>query len=112
MKISFTNFKWLESWERSEKHNVEVGFDNHSLLRGHMVDTVCSHVEQLPDIEFFIELAKLKPRLYSENQMTYGEITCYVDEEKYKVIYYFDKNCYMILDKNDTIIKKPETEKN
>ena len=30
------NLKWLESWEKNKKHNIEVGFDNHDLLKGYI----------------------------------------------------------------------------
>lgn len=110
MKISLTNFKWLESWERSKQHNVEVGFNNHALLRGYLSENTFPSMEQLPDVNFFLELAKLKPKLYAENEITYGEISCCVDEKKYKAIYYYDRNSYMLTDENDTIIKRLEIE--
>ncbi|WP_195199104.1 hypothetical protein [Faecalispora jeddahensis] len=108
MKPSLTNFTWLESWEGSKPHNIDVGFNDHSLLRGQLLEDTFACVDQLPDIGFFLELAKLKPKLYAGNEMTYGELTCHVNNQKYKVIYYYDKNCYMVLDENDTILKKLE----
>lgn len=32
MSALLKNFIWLESWETSKKYNVEISFDNHTLL--------------------------------------------------------------------------------
>lgn len=100
------NYIWLESWESSKKYNVEIGFDNHTLLKGYMSVNEFTCLEQLPDIDFFLELKELIPRLYAAHEVIYGEAVCYIKDEKYRVIYHYDKNCYMITDANDTIIKK------
>ncbi len=106
MKIISNEFFWLESWETNKEYNVEAGFDNHALLKGFMLNNIYSDLEQLPGIEFFLEISKLKPKLYAENKMTYGELVCYIENKRYKAIYYYDKNCYMITDDTDTIIKR------
>lgn len=106
MNTILQNIIWLESWETKKEHNVELGFNNHSMLRGTISENIFSDLEQLPNIDFFLKLSKLKPKLYAENEVIYGELICYVANIKYRVIYHYDTNCYMVTDDNDTIIKK------
>lgn len=102
------NIIWLQSWETKKEHNVEMGFDNYSMLRGYIAENIFSDLEQLPNIDFFLELSKLRPKLYTENELIYGEMICNVADIKYRVIYHYDKKCYMVTDDNDTVIKKVE----
>lgn len=100
------NIIWLESWETKKEHNVEIGFDNHSMLKGYMVKNVFSDIEQFPKIEFFLELNKLKPKRFDENKVVYGEIICCIADTKYRVCYHYDTNSYIITDDCDTVIKQ------
>ena len=100
------NLKWLESWEKNKKHNIEVGFDSHELLKGYIPVTEYQSLEEFPDIDFFNELKKLKPRYYDSQEIIYGEVICYIRDEKYRVAYHYDKGCYMIMDADDSVIKR------
>lgn len=97
---------WLESWEKNKKNNIEVGFDSHELLKGYIPITEYQSLEEFPDIDFFNELKKLKPRYYDLQEIIYGEVICYIRDEKYRVAYYYDKGCYMIMDAADSVIKR------
>lgn len=99
---------WLESWQSKEKHNVELGFKNASMLMAIMKENTFSNIEQLPNVNFFLQLEKLIPPLYIDEEVTYGEMICHVDGKKYRVIYQYDTDCYMVIDDRDTIIKKIE----
>ena len=109
MNILSNKIKWLQNWELKKEYNVEIGFDNHTMLRGYTTEKVFLSIEQLPDIDFFIEIHKLKPKFYADNVIIYGEIVCYIGDKKYRVIYHYDTNCYMIKDDTYTIIKKIES---
>lgn len=109
MSTLHRNISWLESFETRE-HNVEIGFDNHSILRGNMTENQFSDLDQLPNIDFFLKLSKSKPKLYAENEAIYGEIICRVGDLEYKVIYHYDTKCYIVTDDNGTIIKKIESD--
>lgn len=102
------NIIWLQSWETHKEHNVEMGFNNHSMLKGYMSENIFSDLEQLPNIDFFRKLGETKPKLYAENEEIYGEVICYVADTRYRVIYHYDTKCYLVTDDNDTIIKKIE----
>lgn len=108
MNTILKNFVWLGSWEVNKKHNVEVGFDNHVLLKGYISEDIFSDLEQLPDRDVFLEISKLKPKRYGDYEILYGEILCYVKDKQYRVIYYYDKGRYMITDDTDAIIKMIE----
>ena len=110
MNTLLNKITWLENWELKKECNVEIGFDNHTMLRGYMACNTFPSFEQLPNIDFFLKIKKLKPKRYDDNVIVYGEIVCYVNDELYKVIYHYDKNCYMITDKADSIIKKVESD--
>ena len=100
------NLKWLESWEKNKKHNIEVGFDNHDLLKGYIPVTEYRSLEEVQNIDFFNELKKLKPKYYDSQEIIYGEVICYIRDEKYRVAYHYDKGCYMIMDADDSVIKR------
>lgn len=100
------NLNWLESWETNKKYNVEIGFDNHEMLKGYMSAPEFLCLEEFPDIDFFNELKKLKPRHYDSQEIIYGEIVCYIKDEKYRIVYHYDKGCYMIMDADDSVIKR------
>lgn len=100
------NLKWLESWETNSKYNIEIGFANHEMLKGFIPITEYKSLEELPDVDFFSELKKLKPRRYELQEIVYGEVVCYIRDEKYRVAYHYDKGCYMIMDADDSVIKR------
>lgn len=100
------NLIWLERWERNKEYNVAIGFDNHTLLKGYVKMNDFSCFEQFPSVEFFLELEKIKPKLYSNNNVIEGSIICYIESKRYEVIYYYNTGNYLIIDDNDTIVKK------
>lgn len=100
------NLVWLENWEKNKKYNIEVGFDDHTILKGYIIKDTFATLEELPNIDFFYELRKLTPKLFDDNEIIYGELNCFVGNKKYRIIYHYDKQCYMVTDEDDTIIKK------
>lgn len=99
---------WLNSWETNKKHNIEVGLDNRKLIKGYIFKNEFSCLEQLPNTNFFLKLEKLKPKLYAKNNFEYGELICYINNEKYRIVYYYDKELYIVIDSNDIIIRRIE----
>lgn len=106
MNVLLKKLTWLESWENNKNHNIEVGFDNHKLLKGYADINSFSCLEQLPDINFFIELAKTIPKLYENNNIIEAEIICYIQNKKYRVGYHYDTKYLFITDDSDKIIKE------
>lgn len=108
MNNNFSSMNWLNSWETNKQYNIEVGLNNGKLIKGYLIENEFSSLEQLPDIKSFLELEKFKPKLYDDNQFEYGEFVCYVEGEKFRVVYHYDKEVYMIMNSNDDIIRRIE----
>ena len=112
MSILSRDIYWLNSYETNNKeHNIEIGFDTHTLLMGYTQKNTYTDVDELPNSEFFLEISKIIPKRYADENVTYGEMICYVENRKYRVIYHYDTNCYMITDDEDLVIKKIEGNK-
>ncbi|MGI5841572.1 MAG: hypothetical protein ACOX6N_05135, partial [Patescibacteria group bacterium] len=81
---------WLNKWETNKEHNIEVGFDNHAMLKGYIADDKFSCLDEFPDKEFFLKLSKSIPKLYAENKVEYGEIICFIENMKYRISYHYN----------------------
>lgn len=106
MEISKNNISWIETWETNKSHNIEVGFDNHKLLKGFISNNVYPTLNNVPYKEFFSNLKKQIPKLYIEDEIIYAELDCFIDNEPYKIQFDYAKDCWIIKDKDDTIIEK------
>lgn len=100
------NIFWIEPYNSHETHNVEFGFDNMQLAHGILQMDIITDENELPDIAFFQAMKESKPKLYEYNEITYAEIDCFIGNEKFKVIYYYDKNYYLVVDETGKILKK------
>lgn len=100
------NIYWIEPFDSHETHNVKFGFDNMHLAHGILQMDIITDENELPDIAFFQAMKESKPKLYEHNKITYAEIDCFIGKDKFKVIYYYDKNYYLVVDKRGKILKR------
>lgn len=95
---------WINSWD-SKEYNIEIGFTNHASLRGNFFTDNYNSIDEFPNVDFFLQLNVLKPKLYEDAEIEYGCIYCFINDSKYEVIFYYKRGKYLVTDEQGTIIK-------
>lgn len=103
-ELSFKFIKWFNSWEK-DCFNVEIGFCDHSLLRGLIEINKAITLESSADKDFFVQLKSLLPSAFKDAEPSRGEINCCIEEKTYSIVYYYN-NCELnIIDEGRKIIQ-------
>lgn len=96
--------KWFNVWDK-DYSNIELGFSDHSTLKGLVEINENMSLDDFDDKDFFEQLKSEFPLKFKDIAPDRSEIACCINGKTYFIIYYYKNSELQIIDESKTILK-------